>query len=70
MGNRPQRTLHADEMFTSESHRSVRTIAKRSEKEIDKLTVLLDAVPQHVPHVAVIPPEGDAAEGGIPRVVV
>ena len=24
MGNRPQRTLHADEMFTSESHRSVR----------------------------------------------
>ena len=39
-------------------------------KEIDKLTELLDAVPQQVPHVAVIPPEGDAAERGIPRVVI
>ena len=29
MGNRPQRTLHADEMFASESQRSVRTIAEK-----------------------------------------
>ena len=35
-----------------------------------QLTVLLDAVSQHVPHVAVIPPEGDTPERGIPRIVI
>ena len=35
-----------------------------------QLTILLDAISQHVPHVAIVPPEGDTPEGGIPRIVI
>ena len=49
---------------------SGRRTTRREKWKRSQLTELLYAVPQHVPHVAVAPPEGDTSEGGIPRKMV